>query len=151
MIFTYQINHRYNDTTHPLLNSLIKWRILKYYQGLWHISRLINESNVELKTKLPSSYNNHYNKEALPHTEWRAEHSVYMKTGLILGQHPTNERRRCKVTTSLIGWAHIRIIPDNIMDTCLLSHYATRHNKENHVMHIIQPLVFHLLVIEILL
>ena len=25
--------------------------------------------------------------------------------GLILGLHPTNERRRYKVTSSLIGWA----------------------------------------------
>ena len=28
-------------------------------------------------------------------------------TGLILGLHPTNERRRYKVTLSLTGWAQI--------------------------------------------
>ena len=27
-------------------------------------------------------------------------------SGLILGLHPANERRRYKVTPSLIGWAH---------------------------------------------
>ena len=27
------------------------------------------------------------------------------RTGLILGLHPANERRRYKVTLSLIGWA----------------------------------------------
>ena len=27
-------------------------------------------------------------------------------SGLILGLHPANERRRYKVTLSLIGWAH---------------------------------------------
>ena len=30
---------------------------------------------------------------------------VYAFTGLILGLRPANERRRYKVTTSLIGWA----------------------------------------------
>ena len=30
---------------------------------------------------------------------------VVTYTGLILGLHPANERRRCKVTPSLIGWA----------------------------------------------
>ena len=29
----------------------------------------------------------------------------YQVTGLILGLHPANERRRYKVTPSLIGWA----------------------------------------------
>ena len=31
--------------------------------------------------------------------------------GLILGLRPANERRRYKVTTSLIGWAHAKIQP----------------------------------------
>ena len=31
--------------------------------------------------------------------------SGYVSAGLILGLHPANERRRYKVTPSLIGWA----------------------------------------------
>ena len=32
-------------------------------------------------------------------------YAIYRVTGLILGLCPTNERRRYKVTPSLIGWA----------------------------------------------
>ena len=35
-------------------------------------------------------------------------------TGLILGLHPSNERRRYKVTPSLIGWAQTKKQPCNI-------------------------------------
>ena len=32
-------------------------------------------------------------------------YAIYRVTGLILGLRPANERRRYKVTPSLIGWA----------------------------------------------
>ena len=35
-------------------------------------------------------------------------------TGLILGLHPANERRRYKVTPSLIGWEQTENQPCNI-------------------------------------
>ena len=37
--------------------------------------------------------------------EYLEENNCLLKTGLILGLRPTNERRRYKVTPSLIGWA----------------------------------------------
>ena len=39
--------------------------------------------------------------------------SVVIITGLILGLHPANERRRYKVTPSLIGWAQTKNQPCN--------------------------------------
>ena len=39
----------------------------------------------------------------IPHYTWRL--FLYTKSGLILGLCPANERHRCKVTLSLIGWA----------------------------------------------
>ena len=35
----------------------------------------------------------------------KTQQSGIYNSGLILGLHPTNERRRYKVTPSLIGWA----------------------------------------------
>ena len=37
---------------------------------------------------------------------WLSGYCVHSNSGLILGLHPANERRRYFVTTSLIGWVH---------------------------------------------
>ena len=49
------------------------------------------------------------------------QHQLYgiYDTGLILGLHPTNERRRYKVTPSLIGWAQTQNQPCDIKETFL--------------------------------
>ena len=40
-------------------------------------------------------------------TWWSYDRSKIIFPGMILGLHPANERRRYKVTPSLIGWAQI--------------------------------------------
>ena len=63
-----------------------------------------------------------YLSDATDHTSWSSLGMV----GISLGMHPANERHRCNVTTSLIGWAHTycRMIPDSKL------HQATAWIKE---------------------
>ena len=52
--------------------------------------------------------------------QWGSSPLIYIywsslqHSGLILGLHPANERRRYFVTTSLIGWCKPRIIPEHL-------------------------------------
>ena len=51
-------------------------------------------------------------------SKWTPGLSVSYDIGMILGLHPANERRRYKVTPSLIGWAQAYNQP---WDICFLS------------------------------
>ena len=91
-ILTY---YQLNPQEHTSVNFQSKYKSFHWTKCIWKCSHLVQTSVSSCVTKLDS----------------------YL--GLILGLQPANERRRYKVTPSLIGWANL--------ESALISHPVSSH------------------------